>query len=309
MASTQITNKPQNKVGFATFCANPAVRQNISNVVGEKHTSRFIASVVSAVQTNKALAECTNSSIFSAALLGESLKLSPSPQLGQFYMVPYKDRKTGVTEAQFQLGAKGYKQLSIRSGQYRKIVTSVVKEGELKSFNPITEEYVFEPVTDVSIREKLPVVGYYASFTLVNGFQKEIYWSKEKMLAHADRYSSAFSLDAKGGKYPKVSYQDYLDGKYPAKDEWLYSSFWYKDFDGMAEKTMIRQLISKWGIMSIDLQKAYESDMGVLNESGEVRYVDNQKDDPTEAAASEIAEKANAEELIIDVEEEVEETK
>lgn len=104
MASTQITNKSQGKVGFATFCANPAVRQNISNVVGEKHTSQFIASVVSAVQTNKALAECTNSSIFSAALLGESLKLSPSPQLGQFYMVPYKDRKTGISEAQFQLG-------------------------------------------------------------------------------------------------------------------------------------------------------------------------------------------------------------
>lgn len=285
MASTQITNKPQNKVGFATFCANPAVRQNISNVVGEKHTSRFVASVVSAVQTNKALAECTNSSIFSAALLGESLKLSPSPQLGQFYMVPYKDRKTGVAEAQFQLGAKGYKQLAIRSGQYRKIVTSVVKEGELKSFNPITEEYVFEPVTDVSIREKLPVVGYYASFTLVNGFQKEIYWSKEKMVEHAKRYSQGYRSDCQKG----TSY-----------------TFWSKDFDGMAEKTMIRQLISKWGIMSIDLQKAYESDMGVLNESGEVRYVDNQRDDTTEVAASEIAEKANHEELVVDAEEIVE---
>lgn len=285
MASTQITNKPQNKVGFATFCANPAVRQNISNVVGEKHTSRFVASVVSAVQTNKALAECTNSSIFSAALLGESLKLSPSPQLGQFYMVPYKDRKTGVAEAQFQLGAKGYKQLAIRSGQYRKIVTSVVKEGELKSFNPITEEYVFEPVTDVSIREKLPVVGYYASFTLVNGFQKEIYWSKEKMVEHAKRYSQGYRSDCQKG----TSY-----------------TFWSKDFDGMAEKTMIRQLISKWGIMSIDLQKAYESDMGVLNESGEVRYVDNQRDDPTEVAASEIAEKANHEELVVDAEEVIE---
>jgi recombination protein RecT len=254
---------------------------------------------VSAVQANKSLAECTNSSIFSAALLGESLKLSPSPQLGQYFLVPYKN-KNGVTEAQFQLGSKGYRQLAIRSGQYRKIVASAVKKGELKSFNPITEEYVFEPILDMELRESLPVVGYYAAFELINGFKKEIYWSKEKMLAHADRYSSAFSLNAKGGKYPKVSYQDYLDGKYPAKDEWLYSSFWYKDFDGMAEKTMLRQLISKWGVMSIDLQRAFTSDMGVLNESGEVKYVDNLPEDPAETAETEIAEKANAEELVIE---------
>lgn len=299
MASTSVTNTQPQKVGFATFCANPAVKQNIASVVGEKNAQTFIASVVSAVQANKSLAECTNSSIFSAALLGESLKLSPSPQLGQYYLVPYKN-KSGVTEAQFQLGSKGYRQLAIRSGQYRKIVASAVKKGELKYFNPITEEYVFEPILDMELRESLPVVGYYAAFELVNGFQKEIYWSKEKMLAHADRYSSAFSLNAKGGKYPKVSYQDYLDGKYPAKDEWLYSSFWYKDFDGMAEKTMLRQLISKWGVMSIDLQRAFTSDMGVLNESGEVKYVDNLPEDPAETAEAEIAEKANAEELVIE---------
>ena len=299
MASTLVTNTQPQKVGFATFCANPAVRQNIAGVVGEKNTQSFIASIVSAVQANKSLAECTNSSIFSAALLGESLKLSPSPQLGQFFLVPYKN-KNGVTEAQFQLGSKGYRQLAIRSGQYRKIVASAVKKGELKSFNPITEEYVFEPILDMELRESLPVVGYYAAFELINGFKKEIYWSKEKMLAHADRYSSAFSLNAKGGKYPKVSYQDYLDGKYPAKDEWLYSSFWYKDFDGMAEKTMLRQLISKWGVMSIDLQRAFTSDMGVLNESGEVKYVDNLPEDPAETAETEIAEKANAEELVIE---------
>jgi len=299
MASTSVTNTQPQKVGFATFCANPAVRQNIAGVVGEKNTQSFIASIVSAVQANKSLAECTNSSIFSAALLGESLKLSPSPQLGQFFLVPYKN-KNGVTEAQFQLGSKGYRQLAIRSGQYRKIVASAVKKGELKSFNPITEEYVFEPILDMELRESLPVVGYYAAFELINGFKKEIYWSKEKMLAHADRYSSAFSLNAKGGKYPKVSYQDYLDGKYPAKDEWLYSSFWYKDFDGMAEKTMLRQLISKWGVMSIDLQRAFTSDMGVLNESGEVKYVDNLPEDPAETAETEIAEKANAEELVIE---------
>lgn len=274
-----VANAQQQKVGFATFCANPLVRQNIANVVGEKETPQFIASVVSAVQTNKDLAECTNSSIFSAALLGQSLKLSPSPQLGQFYLVPYKDHKTGISEAQFQIGSKGYRQLAIRSGQYKRIVTSVVKEGELKGFNPITEEYHFEPVMDMAIREKLPVIGYYASFTLINGFQKEIFWTKERMKEHAMKYSKGYRSDVqKGTQY----------------------TFWSKDFDGMAEKTMIRQLISKWGIMSIDMQKAYESDMGVLNESGDVRYVDNQEDDPAEVAQMEIEQNSNQEELVIE---------
>lgn len=274
------TTNPQ-KVGFATFCANPAVKQNIANVVGERQTEKFIASVVSAVQTNKALAECTNSSIFSAALLGQALNLSPSPQLGQFYMVPYKDRKTGVSEAQFQLGAKGYKQLAIRSGQYRKIVTSIIKEGELKQYNPITEEFIFEPILDMKVRENLPVIGYYAMFQLNNGFTKELYWSKEKMEEHAKRYSQGYRSDCqKGTQY----------------------TFWSKDFDGMAEKTMIRQLISKWGIMSIDMQKAFESDMGVLNESGDVRYVDNEQTDIAEAAEQEIAQNANQEELTIESE-------
>lgn len=94
----------QRQAGIATYLANEAVKANIKNVVGEMSATRFISGVVSAVQTNAALAECTNKSILSAALLGESLKLSPSPQLGQYYMVPYENKKTGTKEAQFQMG-------------------------------------------------------------------------------------------------------------------------------------------------------------------------------------------------------------
>ena len=274
MANAVATQKK--KTGIATYLANDAVKKNIMSVIGEKNTTKFVSSVVSAVQTNPALAECTNGSILSAALLGEALQLSPSPQLGQFYMVPYKNK--GVSEAQFQLGAKGYKQLAIRSGQYKRIVTSVVKEGELKSFNPITEEYIFEPIMDMATREKLPVIGYYAAFELLNGFKKELYWSKEKMQSHAQRYSNGYRSDLKKG----TSY-----------------TFWSKDFDGMAEKTMIRQLISKWGIMSIDMQKAFESDMGIVREDGTVEYADNVVDIETEVK-EEIAENANAKELVID---------
>ena len=132
------TRKKQ-KAGIASYLSNDAVKKNIMSVVGEKNTTRFISSVVSAVQTNPTLAQCTNSSILSSALLGEALQLTPSPQLGQYYMVPYDNTKAGVKEAQFQIGYKGYIQLAIRSGQYRKIAVSEVKEGEVSYFNPITE--------------------------------------------------------------------------------------------------------------------------------------------------------------------------
>lgn len=266
----------QKKTGITAYLSSDAVKKNIESVIGAKNTPKFISSVVSAVQTNKELAKCSNNSILSAALLGEALQLSPSPQLGQYYMVPYKNK--GVDEAVFQLGAKGYKQLAIRSGQYKKIVTSVVKEGELKSFNPITEEYEFDPILDMEKREKLPVVGYYAGFELINGFKKEIYWSKEKMQSHAEKYSNGYRNDLK----KKTAY-----------------TFWSKDFDGMAEKTMIRQLISKWGIMSIEMEKAHESDMAVIREDGSADYVDNVVDVQADVQ-EEIAENANKEELIVE---------
>ena len=96
-----VANRNQ-KTGITAYLSNDAVKKNIMSVIGEKNTTKFISSVVSAVQTNPALAECTNGSILSAALLGEALELSPSPQLGQYYLVPYKNK--GVSEAQFQLG-------------------------------------------------------------------------------------------------------------------------------------------------------------------------------------------------------------
>jgi recombination protein RecT len=113
---------------------------------------------------------------------------------------------------------------------------------------------------DETEREAAATIGYVAAFEYLNGFSKTIFWSREKMVNHADRYSPAFSKNATGGKYPKVSFDDYCAGNYPSSDAWKYSSFWYKDFDGMAYKTMLRQLISKWGVMSTELQTAFESD-------------------------------------------------
>ena len=190
--------------------------------------------------------------------------MAHSPQLGHYYLVPFNNRKQGTTEAQFILGYKGYIQLAARSGNYKHINVMEIKEGELVSYNPFDEEIILNPIQDVDEREKTPTIGYYAMFEYINGFKKVIYWSKAQMLAHADKYSKAFSVNATRGKYPKVSYADYAAGNYNKDDEWLYSSFWYKDFDSMAKKTMLRQLISKWGVMSVDMTQAIETDNSVI---------------------------------------------
>ena len=282
-----LANRKQ-KMGLTAYLTQDAVKNQINSVVGGKNGTRFISSIVSAAQANPALQECTNTSILNAALLGESLNLSPSPQLGQFYMVPYDNRKKGVKEAQFQLGYKGYVQLAVRSGYYKRLNVMEIKEGELIRYDPINEEIEVKLIEDDVERENAPSTGYFAMFEYANGFRKTLYWSKRKMLSHADRYSQAFHLNAVESADPKrqrVSYEDYLKGHYPRGDEWKYSSYWYKDFDAMAMKTMLRQLISKWGIMSIDLQSAVEKDMAVIQEDGTGEYVDYEPEYMESAAA------------------------
>lgn len=258
-----MTNKNEvavaNKVPFSAYMTSTGVKNRVNSIIGDEKTgSRFISSIISAVSTNPSLAECDNASIVSGALLGEALKLSPSPQLGNFYLVPFNDKERGKV-ATFQLGWKGYYQLALRSGQYKKLNVIEIKEGELISWNPLEEEFKAQIIEDDEIRQKLPTIGYYAFYENTQGFRKCIYWSKEKMEAHALQYSQGYKSDKKN----KTSY-----------------TFWSKNFDEMAKKTMLRQLISKYGIMSIDLQTAYESDMAVINEDGSKDYVDNKDEVP-----------------------------
>ena len=240
------------KQTFSAFLATDAMKKKVNEMVGGEKGQQFVTAIISAVSANPQLAECDNASIVSAALVGQALNLSPSPQLGQFYMVPFNDSKRGCKVAQFQIGYKGYIQLAIRSGQYKKLNVLAIKKGELKKYDPLNEEIEVELIENEEDREKEETIGYYAMFEYLNGFRKTLYWSKEKMEAHALKYSMGYRA--------KKGY-----------------TFWEKDFDGMAYKTMLRQLISKWGIMSIDLtmQKALESDMAVVNDNGTYDYVDN----------------------------------
>lgn len=274
MAVNNSLARQDQSMKLSVYLQNDAVKKQINQVVGGKNGTRFISSIVSAVQNTPALQECTSPSIVNAALLGEALNLSPSPQLGQFYMVPFDNKKKGCKEAQFQLGYKGYIQLAIRSGYYKKLNVLAIKEGELVRYDPLDEEVEVNLIDDDILREEAPTMGYFAMFEYENGFRKTLYWSKKKMLAHAEKYSFAFYKNG-GAKSLELLEQ----GKIPEKDMWKYSSFWFKDFDGMALKTMLRQLISKWGIMSIDLQNAIDKDMAVIHEDGKTEYVDAVKEE------------------------------
>lgn len=245
--------KANQKMGMAAYLTQDAVKQQINNIVGGKNGTRFITSIVSAVQTNPALQECTNQSILSAALLGETLNLSPSPQLSYFYMVPFQDNKRGCKVAQFQIGYKGLIQLAIRSGQYKKINVLSIKKGELEYFDPLNEEIKVKlMVDDWDAREKAETIGYYASFELTNGFKKAMYWSKAQMENHALTYSAGYKA--------KKGY-----------------TFWERDFNKMAEKTMLKQLLSRWGIMTTELIQAIDADEAVINEDGTKNYVETEE--------------------------------
>lgn len=273
--NNSLVAQPERKESIVSFLSKDAVRTQIDKVVGESVSQSFITAIVSAVQSNPALKECTNNSILNAALFGETLHLSPLPQFGYYYIVPYGNNKLKCKEAQFQMGYKGYIQLASRTGYYKRINAVPIKNGELISYDPLTEEIELRLIEDEEVRESAKTIGYYAYFEYLNGFRKAMYWGKEKMLKHADRYSKAFSRNATSGRYPKVSYEDYENGNYNKNDEWLYSSFWYKDFDSMACKTLLRQLLSKWGMMSTEMRNAYEKDMSVLRDNGEADYVDS----------------------------------
>ena len=250
----------ERKQQFSVAINSKHFQTAINNTLQDPNRARrFTASIVSAVSTNPQLQDCDASTIVTAALLGESLNLSPSPQLGQYYLVPF-NVKTGMKDAngkdlydkkaQFQLGYKGYMQLAMRSGEIKKLISIEVKEGELIKYDPYEGTFEARYIEDEDIRQQTETVGYYAMFELLNGFRQILYWSKEKMEKHAEKYSMGYKA--------KKGY-----------------TFWEKDFDGMARKTMLRQLISKGGCpMSIEMQEAFTKDMGIINNDGTDQYIE-----------------------------------
>lgn len=269
------TNKPK----FSVAIQSEGYKNLINNTLQDpKRATNFIANISTAVANNPSLQECDASTILTAGLVAESLGLSMNASLGQFHLVPFNDTKNNRKVATPQIGYKGYLQLAMRSGNYKKINVLPIKEGELISYDPLEEEIVTN-IIDNGERENKKTIGYYAMFEYINGFKKTLYWSKEKMVEHAKKYSQGYKKDLEKG--------------------WSYT-YWTKDFDSMAMKTMLRQLISKWGIMSVDMQKAYVSDMGVVDAKGNVEYVDNVDIEEVKLETPQEVEETNNEEVQVD---------
>lgn len=213
----------------------PNIQERFNQMLGKK-AAGFMSSIISAYKANKALSECEPMSVISSAAIAAQLDLPINNNLGFAYIIPYKG------QAQFQMGYKGFVQLGMRSGQYKTMNVSEVYEGEIVSHNPFTGEMEFK------VSEKRDkVVGYVFYFKLLNGFEKYFYMSKSEVEKHAKRYSKSYQ---KG------------EGK------------WVDLFDEMAKKTVTKLGLSKWGVLSIEMQQAIQSDDGVISEDGNVEYPD-----------------------------------
>lgn len=252
--NTSIIPAEEDKGGFTAYLSKDAVRDQINKTLGGESGQRFIAGLISCVTMTEGLKSCSNASIVAGGLLGESLHLSPLPTLGQYYLVPFGNK------AQFVLGYKGMVQLAARSGQYLKMNVLAIKEGELVKYDALNEEIEVNLIPDEEKRENAPTIGYYAMFEYLNGFRKTLYWSKAKMEKHAERYSAGYKA--------KKGY-----------------TFWEKDFDEMAKKTMLRQIISKWGVMSVDLQTAYMADGATIKEDLTPEFIEIEENAPAEVVA------------------------
>ena len=301
-----MSNLTPQKPKFSVAITTKGYQTLINNTLGDpQRARRFASAITSAVAVNPALQECEAGTILAGALLGESLNLSPSPQLGQYYLVPFKskakyDRQGNlispeVVKAQFVLGYKGYIQLALRSGAYADLDVMDIKQGEYLGKDPMTGKPRFSFIEDDDERDRLETIGYMAYFEYLNGFRKVVYWSREKMLSHADKYSPAFSAKA---------FQDIRDGKIAEKDMWRYSSFWYKNFDDMAKKTLLRHIISRWGVMSPEMQTAFERDSSVseIGEKGNIVTAEEAEPEeaptiPTAPEATDIKQQVNLNDL------------
>jgi recombination protein RecT len=262
LLKNQGENKPAPMVTVKGLLCNVDYKKRFEEILGKK-AQGFMSSVINVAKTSS-LADCEPNSVVSAAVVAATLDLPIDPNLGFAYIVPYNDNKKKIKVGQFQLGYKGFIQLAQRSGQYKTINAIEIHEGEIKRIDRLTGEIEFNEDFDMSTIEEKKVVGYVAYFRLLNGFEKALYMTREQLEAHGKKYSQS----------------------YKSNKEWIVkSSLWTTDFDSMATKTVIKLLISKYGPLSIEMQRAVMTDQAFIKEdvlkenaeidSNSVEYVDN----------------------------------
>jgi recombination protein RecT len=227
-----------------TFFEKPAVKNRFAEMLG-KRSNQFISSVLQITANNSMLKNADPISVYNSALMAATLDLPINQNLGFAWIVPYGKA------AQFQLGVKGLVQLAQRSGQYLNINVIEVYENQFVSFNTLTENLT----ANFDLPGDGKIIGYAAYFKLINGFEKTCFWTTEKVIQHGKRYSKSFN-----------------------------NGPWKSDFDAMAKKTVLKSTLSKWGILSIEMQTAVKVDQAVINDElgNDVTYVDHEevKDNP-----------------------------
>lgn len=262
--SNQIQTQEQNKgITVNTLIKQESYKKRFNELLGKKAPG-FISSMIN-VSNSPSLKDADPNSIISSAVVAATLDLPIDQNLGFAYIVPYNTKENGsfIKKAQFQMGYKGYIQLAMRTGQYKTINAIEIYQGEIEAVNRLTGEIEFNK--DESFIDRDIVVGYIAYFKLLNGFEKTIYMSKEEMERHAKKYSQSYSS---------------------SKDWVSKNSLWATDFDGMAIKTVMKRLLSKYGILSIEMQSAINNDQAVMSNEGKPEYIDNE-------VKEEIAQNAN----------------
>lgn len=253
--STQVATREKQSLApmtVKTLFAKDEVKQKFQEMMGKRAAS-FITSVLQIASQNEMLAKAEPMSIYQSAAVAATLDLPLNNSLGFAYIVPYNIKQkdgTWKVVAQFQIGAKGFKQLALRSGQFVTINDTDVREGELKHYNRLTGEIEFEWIQDVQVRLSKKIIGYASYFKLLNGFEKTYYMTVDELNDHGLRFSQTFK---KG------------------------FGLWKDDFDGMARKTVIKLNLSKNAPLSVEMQKAVVADQSVVNdaETEDVEYVDN----------------------------------
>lgn len=228
------------KLGFKALMSTPQMKKKFTDILHEKSDS-FMGSLMTLVGGDNYLSQAEPMTIIASALKAATMDLPIDKNLGYAYVVPFnryeKKGKNWIThnEAQFILGYKGYIQLAQRSGQYKALNALAIYEGQLIDWNPLTEEFTFDYKGKVSDE----VIGYVGFFELLNGFKKTVYWTKHEIESHRIKNSKN-------------------------KDKEKLSGAWVDNYDSMAIKTVLRNLLSKWGLLSVEMQTAITSDEKVF---------------------------------------------
>lgn len=251
-------NEIAQKNDIKSLLKNADIQSRFEQLLGKK-AQGFISSVLQTAQNNKLLATADAKTILNAAVTAATLDLPINQNLGYAYIVPYKG------QAQFQLGWKGFVALAKRSGAYLKMNVVTVYENQFKSYNRLTEELD----ADFKIEGNGNVVGYAAYFKEVNGFEKLSFWSIEQVKKHATKYSQTYGKKSRSGALMFSPWND--------EDQ----------FDAMAMKTVLKNTLSKFGTLSIEMQMAQMADQAVIKNEGEYEYIDNTIDIEAESAEEE----------------------